>query len=113
MSRRGGMPRTQWWGALVAFGLASSLAYGQSPTLGRFPDAREAPPDGWSGPVFKLSQDYPPSLPAEEDYPWKRIDPKTQPDAYLRAVLSYAIEGNEASDWDGAENKVRKWFNAP
>jgi hypothetical protein len=31
-----------------------------------FPDAHNPPPAGWSGPVFKLSQDYPATQPALE-----------------------------------------------
>ena len=31
-----------------------------------FPDAHDPPPAGWTGPVFKLSQNYPATLPALE-----------------------------------------------
>jgi len=78
-----------------------------------FPDAREKPPAGWTGPVFKLSQDYPSKPPAAEEQPWKQYDFKTQPEQYIRAVLAYGIEGNNESDWRGYDNATRKWYHAP
>lgn len=88
--------------------------YGQSPPpFQGFPDSREAPTRDWKGNTFRLSQRYPTAVPPIEDYPWKQIDPRTQSEDYLRAVLRYAFEGNEDSDWDGASNKVRNWYNAP
>jgi len=92
------------------------------PALGRaqvpipfagFPDSREAPPVGWRGNIFRLSQQYPTTVPPDEDYPWKHVDPHTQTEDYLRAVLAYAFEGNEDVDWNVASNKVRTWYNAP
>lgn len=78
-----------------------------------FPDAHEPPPPGWTGPVFKLSQNYPATPPPAATYPWKSIDPKTQPEQYINAVLAYAVEGNIATDWRGYDNPTRKWFHAP
>lgn len=57
---------------------ASSLALTSQLALmpahaGVFPDLEYSPPDGWTGPVFTLSQDYPVDLPAAEDYPWQVI----------------------------------------
>src|SRR5437867_636593 len=78
-----------------------------------FPDAHEAPPSGWSGPVFKLSQDYPATKPSAEPRLWKTIDYKTQPAVYLNAVLQYCYEGNIEVDWAGQDNAVRKWYHAP
>ena len=40
---------------------------------------------GWEGPVFKLSQDYPQSLPLPEDLPFLEIDFKKEPEAYLQS----------------------------
>jgi hypothetical protein len=77
-----------------------------------FPDAHDAPPPGWTGHVFKLSQNYPTSKPAKEA-PWESFDFKTQPDAYVRAVLSYALEGNTNVNWDVDQNSIRKWYHAP
>lgn len=80
-----------------------------------FPDARDNPPSSWTGPVFKLSQSYPTTMPSPEAYPWKQIDFKTQPMEYLRAVLAYCLEGNitSAGDFDINQNTVRKWYHAP
>jgi hypothetical protein len=90
----------------------AALAYGQAP----FPDAHDPPPAGWTGPVFKLRQDYPLSAPAPETYPWKAFDFKTQPKQYVQAVLSYCLEGNTddpAVDWQLEKNTVRNWYHAP
>ncbi|WP_146456251.1 hypothetical protein [Rubripirellula tenax] len=71
------------------------------------------PPEGWTGPVFELSQDYPTSLPSPEEYPWNDIDFKTEPGDYLDAVLGYVVAGNTAVDWRIQDNAVRKWYHAP
>jgi len=79
-----------------------------------FPDFHEdSVPSGWSGPVFKLSQDYPTTKPAAGTLPWKSIDFKTKPAEYLKAVLNYCYEGNIDVDWAGQDNAVRKWYHAP
>jgi hypothetical protein len=64
-----------------------------------FPDAHNMPPTGWTGPVFRLKQDYPATLPAAGSQPWKQFSFKTQPNEYLRAVLGYALEGNREVDF--------------
>lgn len=81
-----------------------------------FCDALMQPPAGWNGPVFKLSQSYPPN-PGNEPQPWKQFSPASQPEQYLSAVLNYFFEGNirpnvEAS-FDPALNPLRKWYHAP
>jgi hypothetical protein len=78
-----------------------------------FPDAHEPPPPGWTGPVFKLSQNYPATPPPAGTYPWKSIDPAKEPEKYIKTVLTYALEGNVATDWRGYDNPTRKWFHAP
>jgi hypothetical protein len=79
-----------------------------------FPDFHEpAPPTGWTGPVFQLSQDYPSTRPQAETLPWKTINFKTRPADYLNAVLNYCYDGNIAVDWRGQDNPVRKWYHAP
>ncbi len=88
-----------------------------SPALAQpFPDYRENDkPASWTGRVFKLSQDYPVTRPAAETLAWKTktIDFRTQPAAYLQAVLNYCYQGNIESDWTGDGNTVRKWYHAP
>lgn len=78
-----------------------------------FPDARDAPIAGWSGPVFRMSQDYPQTLPPMGNLPWRTLDFKTQPDDYIRAVLDYVVEGNPEVDWEVQRNAVRKWYHTP
>ncbi len=80
---------------------------------GTFPDIAYSPPNGWTGNVFQLSQDYPTALPVAEDVPWKTIDFKTQPQAYLEAVIAYCFEGNIPVEFVGQNNSVRKWYHAP
>jgi hypothetical protein len=102
---------SQGLSVLFVFFLAflPSVAYPQTP----FPDAHEDKPNGWTGPVFKLSQDYPVTKPSAGTLPWKSIDYKTKPAEYLGAVLQYCYEGNIEVDWVGQDNSVRKWYHAP
>jgi len=83
---------------------------------GPFCDAAMKPPTGWGGHVFRLSQNYPGSVPADQR-PWTHFDPKTQPLLYLKAALGYFFEGNIRPDveasFDPALNHVRNWYNAP
>lgn len=80
---------------------------------GRFADSRELPPPGYTGPVFKLSQDYPKTMPAEEQVPWAKYDFKTQMPEYMNAVLNYIMEGNVEVGFAGQNNTARKWYHAP
>jgi hypothetical protein len=84
-----------------------------STTAANFPDAHESPPVGWTGHVFKLSQDYPATVPAPEKYPWLAIDFRAQPAKYIGTVYQYVLEGNVDVDWDIQNNPVRKWYHAP
>jgi hypothetical protein len=88
-------------------------AGGAGAATGRFPDARDPPPNGWKGPVFHLSQDYPATRPAAGAEPWLKFDFRTQSVQYLRAVLAYALEGNTDIDFRGQDNPVRTWYHAP
>ena len=63
--------------------------------------------------MFRLSQDYPSTMPPAGPQPWKTIDFRTQPVDYLQAVLAYAYEGNVDVDFDVTKNTVRKWYHAP
>jgi hypothetical protein len=84
-----------------------------------FPSAHESAPNWWppSQPKFVLSQDYPATLPAPENYPWKQIDFRTQGLDYLRSVLAYVYEGNVTGPvertWQVHINPVRKWYHTP
>jgi hypothetical protein len=84
-----------------------------------FPDAHNPPPQGWTGPVFKLSQAYPATLPNLEPLSkrkWTQFDFKNPAQApqYLQAVLDYCLEGNTANNFaDVSANAIRKWYHAP
>jgi hypothetical protein len=80
---------------------------------GTFPDFAYSPPSGWTGNVFQLSQNYPTALPAAESVPWKSIDFKTRPQAYLEAVIGYCFEGNIPVEFVGQNNSTRNWYHAP
>ena len=79
------------------------------------------PPRDWTGPVFKLSQQYPDVLPAMGDYPWLDKSIRVEngqiknPAAYLEAVKRYVLAGNTASSEivNFGDNKVRPWFHIP
>jgi hypothetical protein len=62
---------------------------------------------------FVQSADYPPEMPPAEDYPWLKVDFRSDPTAYMRAVLAYVTEGNVEVDWKVQDNAVRKWYHAP
>jgi hypothetical protein len=96
----------------VAWGLCPAAA-GQPATPPAFANTIDTIPAGWTGPVFQLSKDYPAAPAPADPKPWKAFDFKTQPEQYVRAVLAYCREGNEAVDWAGQNNAVRKWYHAP
>jgi hypothetical protein len=97
--------------ALIAIAASAPLA-----AFAAFPDAHDAPPAGWTGPVFKLSQAYPRTLPGISNPPWLQFDFRdpAQAPAYMNAVLNYCMQGNTANGFaDVAKNTVRKWYHAP
>lgn len=75
------------------------------------------PGPDYNGRVFKLSQNYPDALPPQEEYPWLKIPFKNggpvDPEAYLRALLAYGLEGNVEVDFYVEDNKTRKWYGMP
>src|SRR5215470_9440270 len=89
-----------------------------SALAGVFPDCSYSPPPGWNpaggDPVFVLSQDYPPTDPSPSvTQPWKGIDFRQQPAAYMQAVIDYCYEGNLEVQFRGQDNATRKWYHAP
>jgi hypothetical protein len=66
---------------------------------GQFPDAHNKPPAGYTGPVFKLRQDYPTTPPPAETKPWESFSFETQSLQYVQSVLAYCLDGNVAVDW--------------
>jgi hypothetical protein len=104
---------------LIAFGVLIFSMRGietgarTPPPVFSFPSARDTPPPGWTGDVFVLSQDYPPTAPTPETLPWKAFDFKTQPIQYIDALLAYGLEGNIEVEFQVQKNAVRKWYHAP
>ncbi len=78
-----------------------------------FASSLDTIPAGWTGPVFKLHAAYPKKLSKETNHPWLKFNFKTQPKAYMQAVLQYFLAGNTANGFDVRNNKTRKWYHAP
>lgn len=98
-----------------------------------FPDFGDAPPAGYDGPLFELSQEYPPSDPGGPLPDFLSIDFRADNDApdmtqrgwyrFVMAVRDYAYAGNivgagaevdyEACFTDVGANAVRPWYHMP
>ncbi len=83
------------------------------PEPGPMANTADPIPPGWTGPVFQLSDDYPAQPPPAEVYPWKSIDFRTDPEAYIRSVIAYCWDGNLDVGFVVQNNPVRKWYHAP
>lgn len=102
----------------LALVVSACIVVSSSVMAGTFPDARSAPPTGWSGPVFKLSQDYPTNSPPNDAQSFLAIDFVSRPYDYSQAVLAYVLEGNVTpgkpnAAWVVQDNQIRKWYHAP
>jgi hypothetical protein len=75
-------------------------------------DRIEAAPAGWRGPVFQPRFDYPAS-PAAEAYAWQAISFRKEPERYLRALLAYALTGQDREHWHLGANGLRRWYHVP
>ncbi|WP_224372675.1 hypothetical protein [Hyalangium versicolor] len=91
------------------------------------------PPEHWSGPVFRLSQRYPATLPdSSADEGWKQFNPfkaglsqeemRKEAQGYMWAVMKYIQAGNVTQgetggdvqkDWTLCDNPVRPWVHIP
>lgn len=117
------------WLGLGAAGLVAAIGIGVTQTVVAaktesvcntpttlFCDSLVKPPPEWKGKLFKLSQDYPSTLP-KEALPWSGIDPAWEPDKYAFAVLDYFYEGSIRKEAEQSFqtdlNTVRKWYHAP
>jgi hypothetical protein len=79
-----------------------------------FPDFGYLPPPGqYSGPVFKLSQDFPATKPTGPLPAFFKTDFKKNWMQYLEQVRDYCFEGNIDNDWRVEKNPVRKWYHMP
>lgn len=113
-----------------AAGLAASAflssGYGQSAEAAPgkqipFPDfGYMVPPGSYSGPIFKLSQDYPAKLPDKNQLPafFSKFPQTLSSDfnlwrEYMMAVRDYCFEGNLPIDFRVEHNPVRKWYHIP
>jgi len=121
----------------VVAALAASPAPAQQPdaALLAFRDAVEAPPAGWTGPVFRLSHDYPSSIPAQcPECTWlqlgvsfnPRFPPATSANPwvagkwadYIGRILAYVKQGQDPqlSNQVGFRTEVNgrtRWFHVP
>lgn len=79
----------------------------------QFPDHQpdHPPPAGYTGPLFELEDAYPQSQPPDDPRPWDSIDFHTDPQAYLQAVLDFAIA--ETTTPTGIRGSDQPWFHAP
>lgn len=83
---------------------------GQDP----FPDFGYLPtPDEYSGPVFRLSQDFPTTMPTGPMPPFMNADFKNDWEGWIIQVRDYCYQGNLEVDWRGQDNPVRKWYHMP
>ena len=63
--------------------------------------------------VFKLSQDYPRTLPNNKLPEFYNIDYKKDWRSYLLAIRAYCYEGNTGVDFRVENNKIRNWYHMP
>jgi hypothetical protein len=74
----------------------------------------EPPASEYSGPLFKLSQDYPTEMPPASEMPdFFNTDFRTEWRTYMAEVRNYCFEGNTDVEWEVEKNKVRHWYNMP
>nr|VFJ98483.1 MAG: hypothetical protein BECKH772A_GA0070896_101392 [Candidatus Kentron sp. H]VFJ98602.1 MAG: hypothetical protein BECKH772B_GA0070898_101382 [Candidatus Kentron sp. H]VFK03621.1 MAG: hypothetical protein BECKH772C_GA0070978_101382 [Candidatus Kentron sp. H] len=78
-----------------------------------YPDYSDQVPDDYTGKKFRLSQDYPSSIPSASHRLWENIDFMKDPKEYLRIIRKYIYEGMREADWEVDRNNVRKWYHVP
>jgi hypothetical protein len=90
--------------------LAEELSFADLPRFLSF-NPKFPPPTRFPEP-FNLSQAYPTEY-SNDIFPWTLIDFRSHPHEYLKAVLSYCLEGNVDSDFAVEKNSIRNWYHAP
>jgi hypothetical protein len=75
-------------------------------------DRIEQPPAGWRGPVFAPRFDFPKKA-VRETRSWTSISFRSEPERYLRAVLDYALDGQDRVHWRLQANRKRGWYHVP
>lgn len=96
-----------------------------NPAEAAFRSSVDAPPPGWSGPVFQLSRDYPKEKPVC-DAPWLKrdvnfqtTDPKWSDwEPYVQDIINYIKEGQDLNlpdqtGWKVAVNGQTRWYHVP
>lgn len=78
-----------------------------------FPVSNDNIPTGHTGSVFVPSFAFPATNPETGPYPWERKSFRTDPKAYLAAVLGYVFEGMDTTTWRVDLNPSRKWYHVP
>jgi len=117
-----------------ACALLGTQAMAQSASGPAFRNTVKPPPSGWTGPVFKLSRDYPSTMSGNcVECTWLKVDvdfnPKFPPpadnqwasgkwDEYLKRVLAYVKQGQDPQlgNTPGFQIEVSgkaRWFNVP
>src|SRR3954451_20040823 len=134
------MKGMQRFSGIAALVVAALCAHGSAPALAQsaagpaFQDTAKGPPPGWKGPVFKLSRNYPTSLPAQcAECTWLQADvnfgaqfppPEGNSwssgkwDEYLKRILDYVKQGQDPQlgNVPGFQINVAgktRWFNVP
>jgi hypothetical protein len=110
--------------APVLQGLALPLHAQSTPAELAFRSHVDEPPPGWTGPVFKLSAQYPKAAPRCPS-PWlkRHVDFKNPQwagswELYIRDVVNYVKEGQEANlpdktGWRAEVKGSTRWFHVP
>jgi hypothetical protein len=123
--------------AMVAAGMGGALAtpaLAQSAAGPAFQNTVKGPPPGWTGPVFKLSHDYPATVSSEcAECTWLKVDVDFKPQfppptanpwdsgnwsEYLKRILDYVKQDQDPQlgNTPGFQIKVAgktRWFNVP
>src|SRR3984957_17541824 len=122
----------------VAAGLVSVLfaapAMAQSAAEFAFKNTVKGPPPGWTGPVFKLSRDYPATVPSAcPECTWLNVPVDFKPqfpppkdnqwvsgkwEDYLKRTLEYVKQGEDpqfgnSPGFQSQVNGKTRWFNVP
>jgi hypothetical protein len=78
-----------------------------------FPDSDGKLPSGWNGPVFKLAQSYPSTLPTHGPGAWASVDFTSDPDGYAMAVRDYLYQGLGVDGDNTVELKPKGFYSMP
>ncbi len=115
--------------AALAVPFADALAQAPAPAAPTaaqlaFRDSVDTPPPGWTGPVFKLSAQYP-KAPVECPSPWlkRKVDFNAKGwnagwAAYIQDIVNYVKQGQDANlrdeiGWRAEVGGSTRWFHVP